>query len=279
MLLISYFFPSNALAWDDCPLGLENDEYPGECPRYIDTDNDGICDHSQPAPEDRDPDDAASSQTDTDQDQSSSTEDSYIEISGHDLKSMRIREIAELWEIDPQTLMTEIVKEFNLTEQYSIEDTLDNLREEYKFSPTQAKEIADRIKGNTNENIIDTVKTDSTKQSKNPYNFPIPFLSTIFFYLFTLLLTKTDYAKKYKFLSKQTFNFFWNTILLITTIPSLIFGIYLIARYSYPDLRKLQFDFLYWHVEGSIVFGTVGLLHLITRLKQYIAPMKTLQKA
>ena len=40
-------------AWDDCPKGLVNDEYPGSCPRYVDTDENGICDHSEPAPEDR----------------------------------------------------------------------------------------------------------------------------------------------------------------------------------------------------------------------------------
>jgi len=40
-------------AWDDCPKGLVNDEYPGSCPLYVDTDGNGICDHSEPAPEDR----------------------------------------------------------------------------------------------------------------------------------------------------------------------------------------------------------------------------------
>lgn len=44
---------STVMAWDDCPKGLVDDPYPGECSKYIDTDNDGICDHSQPAPEDR----------------------------------------------------------------------------------------------------------------------------------------------------------------------------------------------------------------------------------
>jgi hypothetical protein len=37
-------------AWDDCPRGLVNDTYPGACSRYIDTNKDGICDHSQPNP-------------------------------------------------------------------------------------------------------------------------------------------------------------------------------------------------------------------------------------
>ena len=40
-------------AWDDCPKGLVNDEYPGSCSLYIDTDENGICDHSEPAPEER----------------------------------------------------------------------------------------------------------------------------------------------------------------------------------------------------------------------------------
>lgn len=37
-------------AWDDCPFGLENEPYPGTCPRYTDTNNDGLCDHSQSEP-------------------------------------------------------------------------------------------------------------------------------------------------------------------------------------------------------------------------------------
>jgi hypothetical protein len=40
----------SASAWDDCPFGLVNDTYPGECGRYIDTNIDGICDHSQTFP-------------------------------------------------------------------------------------------------------------------------------------------------------------------------------------------------------------------------------------
>lgn len=54
IIILSFFLtPGTTFAWDDCPKGLVNDPYPGECVRYIDTDNDGICDHSQPAPEDR----------------------------------------------------------------------------------------------------------------------------------------------------------------------------------------------------------------------------------
>lgn len=52
VLLIAIFIQVlPVFAWDDCPLGLVNDPYPGSCPRYVDTNGDGICDHSQSPPE------------------------------------------------------------------------------------------------------------------------------------------------------------------------------------------------------------------------------------
>ena len=61
ILMFVFMFPSinniglsgEVYAWEDCPKGMVNDEYPGSCPRYIDTDENGICDHSEPAPENR----------------------------------------------------------------------------------------------------------------------------------------------------------------------------------------------------------------------------------
>jgi len=49
-MAVFLFAPSPIYAWEDCPLGVTDCPYPGECSRYIDTNNDGICDHSQPAP-------------------------------------------------------------------------------------------------------------------------------------------------------------------------------------------------------------------------------------
>ncbi len=41
--------------WNSCPRGQTDCTYPGECRSYIDTNNDGICDRSQPNPELADP--------------------------------------------------------------------------------------------------------------------------------------------------------------------------------------------------------------------------------
>ena len=54
IFILIAFSSISAYAWNNCPYGLEDDPYPGECKRYIDTDSDGICDRSQPALEDRD---------------------------------------------------------------------------------------------------------------------------------------------------------------------------------------------------------------------------------
>jgi hypothetical protein len=53
-----------------CPYGLVNDPYPGQCPRYVDGDGDGICDLSQPV----------TTSTET---SSSDTSTSDQDISGH----------------------------------------------------------------------------------------------------------------------------------------------------------------------------------------------------
>ena len=52
-LVLTMLNISTVTAWDNCPFGEINDTYPGNCGRYIDTDSDGICDLSQPAPENR----------------------------------------------------------------------------------------------------------------------------------------------------------------------------------------------------------------------------------
>lgn len=50
LLTITLIIAPNVAAWDDCPYGFEEDQCPGTCWRYIDTNNDEICDHSQEEP-------------------------------------------------------------------------------------------------------------------------------------------------------------------------------------------------------------------------------------
>jgi predicted heme/steroid binding protein len=133
-------------------------------------------------------------------------------------------------------------------------------------SPTPVNSV---IPKNQSPQVSPIIRT-----SNNPYNFLLPFLVTIIAYVVLYIIMKKNIGGK--FLTLANFNFFWNSALILSSIPSVLFGFYLIFRYSIPALAQVNFDFLYWHVEGSIVFGTIAIMHLIQRLKQYFIPLKIL---
>jgi len=67
-------------------------------------------------------------------------------VNGMEMKNMTITDIATLWGIDAGELLEGIKNEFELTQKYNISNTIDELRGEYRFSPYQIMEIAQRIK-------------------------------------------------------------------------------------------------------------------------------------
>lgn len=69
-----------------------------------------------------------------------------VEISGQTLKNSTIEQIAAQWGIDTQTLLNYIVNEFGLNGNYNTKNILENLRQEYRFTPAQIKTIAENIK-------------------------------------------------------------------------------------------------------------------------------------
>ena len=67
-------------------------------------------------------------------------------VSGMEMKTMTIADLATLWGIDTGELLSGIQNEFELSQEYSFNNTIDDLRGEYRFSPYQIMEIAQRIK-------------------------------------------------------------------------------------------------------------------------------------
>ncbi len=106
---------------------------------------------------------------------------------------------------------------------------------------------------------------DTIIPSTSPYNLPLPFLLSLFCYWVPYFFIK----------NKKRFNAFWNTILLLTLlIPSFGFGIFMILRYRFPSFYDIDFNFMYWHVELSIVMGVLGISHLVQRLKLYLVQLR-----
>jgi hypothetical protein len=158
---------------------------------------------------------------------------------------------------------------YALLEQYKIGDLVGNTT-----SPTPTLSTI---------NITNSVKpteraaSNDISEPKDPYNLAMIVLITVIFYWGWYFLCKRNYQCS---LFKVTiFNFFWNSVLLITLIPAVGFGFFMVLRYSFPSLYELKFDFLFWHVEGSLIMGTIAISHFLTRLSAYFAQMRmTLSK-
>ena len=72
--------------------------------------------------------------------------DHSVEIEGKDMKLLTVQEVADLWEIDSEVLLQRTIQEFDLKESYSVDSILEDIRDEYKFSPAMVKDIAEEIK-------------------------------------------------------------------------------------------------------------------------------------
>ena len=72
--------------------------------------------------------------------------DHSVEIEGKDMKLLTVQEVADLWEIDSEVLLSRIITEFDLKESYTVSTILEDIRDEYAFSPALIKDIAEDIK-------------------------------------------------------------------------------------------------------------------------------------
>jgi hypothetical protein len=72
--------------------------------------------------------------------------DHSVEIEGKDMKLLTIQEIANLWEIDSIEFLSRIITQFNLEGNYQVDTLLEDIREEYAFSPAMIKDLAEAIK-------------------------------------------------------------------------------------------------------------------------------------
>jgi len=72
--------------------------------------------------------------------------DHSVEIEGKDMKLLTVQEVADLWEINSEVLLSRITTEFDLKESYTVHSVLEDIRAEYAFSPALIKDMAEEIK-------------------------------------------------------------------------------------------------------------------------------------
>ena len=173
----------------------------------------------------------------------------------------------------------------NMTEDFETKDSTARDHKSSSYTLLETFYIGDLEQSTTTVTDTSTATTDSTtsvtdsssettsttsentNKTSNPYNILIPlFLSLVLYWGSYWIYGKSNVAK---------FNGFWNTVLLLTLlIPSFAFGIFMILRYSFNNLWNIEFDFMYWHVELSIVMSVLGFSHLVQRWKMYTLQLK-----
>jgi len=202
-------------AWDNCPFGLEGDPYPGECKRYIDTDGDGICDLSQPAPEDR-----------------------------------------------------------NANISLNKENVKENIIDDNKYSEESNEKVTGGFfvaeAASTQKTVSDSPSPE--RKSLPDYNFLEIFLVALLIYFGGKFLARKldiNLCKEKKF---------WNVFLLISFIGSAGTGMILVFIRDFAWFRSINFNFLFWHVEFSIVMTLLGIFHALWHLKYYLSIFKKKKK-
>jgi len=253
-MAIVLLLPNIAFAtWNTCPYGEEDCEYPGECPRYLDTDEDGICDHSQLAPEDRIVEEVKIEEpTDIDHEELGDL------ISGKELKDKTVSEIAELYSINSEDYAKELTKVIGYTIKET--DSFQLLHDNYDVEPSMAKDVA--IAMATNQEIV----LEETKEKIKPtyHLIPITLILTIL-YLFTYFLSK------FKVITSFNHKKFWNVLLTLTFLASGILGILLILRINLGIIIPLPFNMLFWHVDIGIAMFVICIFHIIWHWPYYKA--------
>ncbi len=269
-------FSSTLYAWDDCPHGLENDEYPGMCGRYIDTDGDGICDHSQTAPEVRSStEDAVLEETieadvqnleEVEIEETGATQEDLADlITGQDLKTKTVQEIADLYGIDAGVYAQALSDYYGLT--VATDESFQILHDNAGLEPSVAKDIAVALASEEMVQQRPPVEDGDREGGHDYYLVPIT-LGLVLLYMLTMLLVQV------KKISLVTHRRFWNIILLLALVLSGGLGILLVVRMTYGIAFSLPFNMVYWHVLSGIVLFVVSVLHVVEHRAFFFAMLK-----
>jgi len=232
--------PTTTFAWNDCPHGEVNDKYPGACSHYIDTDKNGICDHSEPSPEER----KIALET-----QAANTSEDDL-ISGRDLKTKTVKDVARIYQINAQEYAQKLSEFLG----YNVNPTssFQLLHDNYGLEPSVAKDIATSIKTDK------PLQIESNSKNKNTKIYPVLLLTIIvtIFYAITYFLSKINK------ITLVRHRLIWNFVLLFSFLISGILGVLLALKENFGIIIPLPFNIVVWHVNAGIVMVIVSLFHI-----------------
>ncbi len=261
------FFPSSALAWDNCPKGLVNDPYPGRCGRYVDTNGDSICDLSQPRP--------AVSTTTTTQPKTTTTTALAVTTTtagepptgncplGPCIGCGICLGIGTLVAGSSNAATAEAANTGNT---YAISGAAaagaavavaTSSATTSTTTPTSGGSDGSASAASTGLDSADQVTPGSGGSSLvTHYNVSPIAIAFFLVYAVSFALYKT---KKIKI---HVHRKIWNVLLLATFLITGIFGLVLTIQLDYALPFTLPFNLLFWHVEAGVAMTLISLFHV-----------------
>jgi len=226
-------------AWNTCD-GTCTENSPG-CGAYIDTNQDGLCDHGQ---------EKQVQIPSTAQKISLSipvVNSEHDLITGQELKTKTVKEIATIYRISEIEYAKKLSEELKVVvlPNYNFQTLHDN----YNLGPSTAKEIALEMKG------LPGIKENIKYRGKQYYTIPLITI-TILLYFLTLFLTKRGN------LSLKTHRKIWNILLLIAFFGTGILGLLLVINLEFGLNISLPFSILRWHVLIGIPGVIISFFHI-----------------
>lgn len=145
----------------------------------------------------------------------------------------------------------------------------------------QSTSIAQAQADQQQTNVIEKTERDVFTKTNVLINIYVA-LGLIVLYITTYILMKTTLTTRYLILRPQRIIFFWNTLLMLSALVTIVTGFLLMGWRTFPNLRQLGFNYrilLFWHIMGGNVFATLCVLHLVRRFKIYLRQVKVYRKS
>jgi len=193
-----------------------------------------------------------------------------VELSGKELKTKSVAEVATLYQIDANKYAEKVGQTIGV--RVKTTDTFQLLHDNYGAEPSVVKEIAVQMQtenGQTATTKETTTKT-STKSSavEKQYNFIPITIALLLLYVFSFVLSR------FKVIGYALHKKIWNWLLLGFFLASAILGCLLVLRISNGIIIPLPFNMLYWHVEAGIAMTAISIFHIMWHWKYFTALVK-----
>ena len=223
--------PATAVAWDDCPKGV-TELCTGACSRFIDTNGDGYCDHSQPEPtSSTTADTVAASPATSVAASSSATGSSVADVAAMALAATGL-------------------------------GTSTTLPSGPGGDLSGAGSTATEPQSGGGDAAI---APPAAAASTPTVMYNVSPIAVVFFvvYAVSFVLYRTRRIRG------ATHRKIWNVLLLLTFLVTGVLGLLLTIRLNYGWRVNLPVDMLFWHVETGIVMSLISFFHIGWHLKYY----------